>query len=123
MVSNWRFYALLNLKRLLKSFTFTYYFFELRYIDYRRHSMCSGLINFFFFSFPFPLESVTIGVLKLLNLPLRSNKLNNTGQFPMLLTKVIADQTFWYSSLEALTIHSFVMGFTYFTARKQDLQR
>jgi hypothetical protein len=48
-------------------------------------------------------------------LSLRSNKLKTTGQFPMLLTMLIADQTFWYSSLELLMMHTFVMGFTYFT--------
>jgi hypothetical protein len=52
------------------------------------------------------------------DLPLRSNKLNNTGQFPIILTMVIADQTFWYSSLEALIMQTFVMGFTYFTTQK-----
>jgi hypothetical protein len=31
---------------------------------------------------------------------------------------VIADQTFWYSSLEALIMQTFVMGFTYFTTQK-----
>ena len=51
------------------------------------------------------------------HLPLRSNKLKSTGQFPMLRTMVVADQTFWYSSLETLMIHSFVMGFTYFTVQ------
>lgn len=51
------------------------------------------------------------------NSPLKSNKLNITGQFPILLIIVIDDQTFWCSSLAALIIHTFVMGFTYLTAK------
>lgn len=59
-----------------------------------------------------------VSIWEFFDLPLRSNKLNSTGQFPILLTMVIADQTFWYSSLEALIMQTFVMGFTYFTTQK-----
>ena len=52
-----------------------------------------------------------------LNSPLRSNKLNRTGQSAILLTMVIAAHTFWYSSLEALMIHILVMSFAYLTAQ------
>ena len=58
-----------------------------------------------------------VSISLLFELPLRSNKLNSTGQFPMLLTKVMADQTFWYSSLEALMMQSLVVGFTYLTTQ------
>ena len=58
----------------------------------------------------------------LFDLPLRSNKLHSTGQFPILLTMVMADQTFWYSSLEALMMQSFVMGITYLTTHKPQVQ-
>ena len=58
-----------------------------------------------------------VSISLLFELPLRSNKLNSTGQFPMLLTMVMADQTFWYSSLEALMMQSFVVGFTYLTTQ------
>ena len=34
----------------------------------------------------------------------------------------MADQTFWYSSLEALMMQSFVVGFTYLTTHKQQVQ-
>lgn len=50
------------------------------------------------------------------NIPLMSSKLNSTGQFPKLLTMLIAAHTFLWSSLEVLIMHSFVIGFTYFTA-------
>eukprot|EP00268_Persea_americana_P069406 TRINITY_DN9859_c1_g1_i1.p2 TRINITY_DN9859_c1_g1~~TRINITY_DN9859_c1_g1_i1.p2 ORF type:complete len:111 (-),score=15.72 TRINITY_DN9859_c1_g1_i1:60-392(-) len=52
-------------------------------------------------------------------LPLRSSKLNITGQFTILLTMVIADQTFWCSSREALIVHTFVIGFTYLTITRR----
>jgi len=49
-------------------------------------------------------------------LPDKSSKLNTTGKFPMLLTIVMEAHTFSYSSLEALMMHTLVIGFTYLTA-------
>lgn len=49
-------------------------------------------------------------------LPDKSSKLNTTGKFPILLTIVMEAHTFSYSSLEALMMHTLVIGFTYLTA-------
>ena len=67
-------------------------------------------------------HGIRVSISLLFDLPLRSNKLHSTGQFPILLTMVMADRTFRYSSLEALMMQRFVMGFTYLTRHKPQVQ-
>ena len=66
--------------------------------------------------------SAWVSISLLFDLPLRSSKLNSKGQFPILLAMVMVDHTFWYTSLEALMMQRFVMGFTYLTTHKPQVQ-